>query len=185
MELLCRIDKGLKPNILDKLLGLREPEEMIQTVSFWLTEPTSKKLLPLKVSARVFGMIIHRLSEGHTIRFLFPYDVGQVKNRLSDLRVAAKKESGWLWLEITPLELPKLMQVLEAASFTTFYAQVNGEKVIPPKPTGLFDALKQTYFLVVFTLYDDSIEILSSVVPPDVIINCAREVGIKEGVQVV
>ena len=137
-----------------------------------------------KVHARIFWRIIYKLADGRTIRLLFPYDVGVIKKKLSSLGVTAKKEGRWLWLDVDQLELSKLMEVLEEASFTTFYAQVDGVKVVSQKPVDLINSLKQQYFLVVFTLYDESMEILSLLLPSDSIMNIIRQVGLEENVKV-
>lgn len=183
MELLYRVHKGLKPNLIDKISGIVESKDA-STVNLCLTSPSSKKMVSKKELVRIFGLIIQKLSAGKLVKFLFPYDIKEVKKNLLRFNAKTKEEGSWLWLEIPSPQLSNLVQVLEAASFTTFYAQVDGVKVVPKEPSNLLNSLKQNYFLVVFTLYDESMEILSMHIPSDTIINVSREVGLEEKVKV-
>ncbi len=182
MELRIRTNKGLRPNLLDRFSGVIESDEMVQTVNFCLARSDSKEKILKKNLARLFGLIIHRLAGGRSISILFPYDIDKIRKKISGLNSDGK----WVRIEITSFEVSHLIQILEAASFTTFYAQVGGGKAIPRLPAHLFkDNLKQAQFLVVFTLYDESMEVLSIPIPSDTVMTIAREVASEEGVRIV
>lgn len=190
MQLHCRIHHGLKPGLLDRLVGV-EADESIWTADLCLTKPDSRQLVPTRDLVRVFGSIVHRLAEVRSIWVLFPYDVGQVKKKLGALNIESRKERGGLAVEIASPHLPLLTRVLEAGESTTFYSLVEKEAGspsprIPPRTDLklLFKNLGQAYFLGVFSLYDESMELLSKFLPAELIISAVREVGTEEGVQV-
>lgn len=190
MELHCRIHHGLTPGLLDRLVGV-QAHESIWTADLCLTKPDSRHLVPTRDLVRVFGSIVHRLAEVRSIWVLFPYDVGQVKRKLGALNIESRKERGTLAVEIASPHLPLLTQVLEAGASTTFYSLVEKEAGSPPPWTPpltdlklLFKDFGQAYFLGVFSLYDESMELLSKFLPAEFIINAVREVGTEEGVQV-
>jgi len=190
MELHCRIHRGLRPDLLDRLQGL-EPDETIQTASLCLTASGSRQVVAARDLARVFGSIVHRLAESRPVRLLFPRDVRTIKRKLHQLGVETKEGRKSVWVEVTYPHLPLLAEVLEAGAFTAFYASVGGEEAVRSlqtirwsEATLLLRKLGDHYFVAVFALYDESVELLSKFVPAEFVINAVREVGAEAGIKV-
>ena len=190
MELHCRIHRGLQPDLLNRLQGL-EPDETIQTASLCLTASRSRQVVAPRDLARVFGAIVHTLAESRPVRLLFPGDVKTIKRKLRQLNVETKEGRKSVWVELTYPHLPLLADVLEAAAFTTFYASVGGEEAVRSLQTVrgseaalLLRKLGDHYFIAVFALYDESIELLSKFIPAEFVINAARETGAEAGIKV-
>lgn len=190
MELLYQIHRGLSRDILDRLSGIQDDETILR-VSLCLTERGSRRILPSADIARTFGSVLHRLAKERPINLLFPYDVQQVESDLRNLKVPVRKENGNLWVEIAPPHIPMLVKVLEAGAFTTFYGRVDGElgkqSIGIGKESGpglLFRRVGQHYFLAVFSLYDEGLELVSKQLPSEVVINTVQAVSAEEGIQV-
>lgn len=185
MELRYKVRKGLKPDLLDKISGMIESQDAT-TVDFFLTSASSKEAVPNEDMARVFGLIMSRLADGRSIKLLFAYNVAEVCRRLVELKLGAeaRKEGRWLRLEIKSQQTSNLIRVLESVSFTAVYAEVGGEDTLPRKPALLFNRLELTYFVSVLTLYDESMEVVSSNISPNTIIDIARAVCAEEKIQI-
>lgn len=184
MKLHIKTRQGLRPDVLEKLSGSKAADEAAWVTALCLTEHSSRELLPNQELARVFALVIHKLARGRAINFLFWSDKAQVKRNLQNLDVRKTEDAKALLVEIPSQELLTLRKLLEAGAFTTFYGWIDGI-VTPDKPTSLFESLGTIDFVAVFSLYDETIEILSRLVPNDFLIPAIRNVGVETGIEVV
>lgn len=184
MEIHCEIQQGLKPGLLDRFTGLNVSDETVWTMKIFLTDPASRELLASRELARVFGSIIQKIAGARSACFFFPYDLGEVKTKLQNHNIELTKGKGGGLVKIPSQNLSSLVEVLETSAFTTFYAWVGGQDTIPDKPELLFENLDVNDLVVVLSLYDESVELLSKLVPVEVVVNIIHEVGAEIGIQV-
>jgi len=192
MELYCKIRQGLEPDLLDRLSRLFEADPAIRTAQICLTDPRSRRQVPTSDLARIFATIVSNLAEGRGIALLFENDLREVEKKLRSLRMEGKREGHRsLWVELPPPNLEGLSETLRLCAFTTFYGWVSsidlaGDRSLP-KGASFRQAVRnldEAYFLSVFTLYDESMELLSKAIPSEFIISAVREVGAAEGLRV-
>ncbi len=180
MELHCKTKRGLIPDLLDKLSGIKSDEEA------WLADLfLSNGEIHSEDAARIFSSIIHRLAKDHRISFLFPYDIGEVKRKLRNINVQAIKRKDGLLIKPQASDLPLMNTILKATSFTTFYALVDSEKPEQGNLADIFNDLDSYNFIVVFSIYDDSIEILSHSVDERTIKMAVSGIGAEEGIETI
>ena len=149
--------------------------------SLWLTNTENNS----NEMESVFCSIIVKLAQEREISFVFPYDMGKVASELQNLNVRASKTKGWLVVEAPSWDLPLISGISAAASFTTFYAIVDGVKCQSDKLADMFNKLGSYYFMVVFTHYDESIEILSRYIDNKTIEQVVIAVGTEKDVRTV
>jgi len=189
MELHCQITRGFKPGLINRLSGLKA-DDAIWTAELCLTLPNSRTLVPARDLARVFPSIIRRLAGGRPIKLLFSHDEKQIENKLTGSNLPLEKKRQGIWATIASPYLPSFLHVLEMVAFTTFYACVDGQtdesNAAHAKDRGfrfLLKSIKKQQFIVAFSLYDESMRIMSACTPVEAVINAVQEVGAKEGLQ--
>lgn len=170
----------MKPDLLDRLSGLNA-DLTVCSVRLCLTDSGSPKNVTNDDLARVFGQVLLKLAGQHCINLLFPYDVGEISRKLESLNIEWTREGRALIIRISASQFPILFEILRTAAFTTFYAWPNGIKPIPSDPSLLLGNLDAIPFAAVFTLYDDSLELMSKLVPAEEILKAVRGVGADAG----
>lgn len=184
MEIRYEITNGLSPGLLDSLSGVKR-DETVSCIHLLLTRPGSSRMVANAELGRVFGLLIDRLAEGSKVNLLFPYDLTELDRRLDAIGVTRKREKGGIVVKLSSSEQPLLIRVLEATAFTTFYGWVNGIDEVPEKPAELFASLEKVRFVGVFCLFDESMELLSKLVPPEDIMSAIGEVARDASITVI
>lgn len=193
MELYCNIQQRLEPDLLDRLSRLFDADPRTRTAQICLTDPGSRRQVPTLDLARIFATIVTNLAEGRGIELLFENDLRQVEKKLRSLRMKGKKEGHRsLWIELPSPSLFELTESLRLCAFTTFYGWVpsgglGGARSMPEGASFRLAVrhLEEAYFLSVFTLYNESLELLTKAIPSEFIISAVREVGAAEGLRVI
>lgn len=196
MKLYCKVSRGLGLSWLDRissklkwlnlLFDVAEEDPDVQRINLFLTEPGSKRMLDSQVLAQAFGSMVYRLTEGRSIRLLFPRgnQAGSVKRELKKIDVQWSKERKWLRVDAGSIPLPRLIQILEALSFAYFYADIGEKENGTRRPSSLLQDMQNRYFLIVFCLFDENIEILSRFLTSELVLKAAGEVGKEMGFEV-
>lgn len=185
IKLYYKVQKALKPNLLEKFFGIGVSDNSVHSVSLFLTSSGKMQLLSSRDLSRIFVLIIQKLAEGRSVQFLFPYDKKEVKNKISKFKMGEEESNGLLWFETDFTHITTIGQILEEASFTTFFALIGSEKTAPNNLSDLMKSLKKKYLVIVFSLFDESIEVLSAIVPGEKVLNVAREVCTEMNVEFV
>jgi hypothetical protein len=187
MQLRYTIHHGFEPQRLEKLSGLRA-DEAVEAVRVCLTAPNLHRVIPAEDLARVFSRIVQALAGERVVRLFFPYEVSALRRDLKEFAAQLQEEGDALYAEVPPPHLPLLVRLSEKAAYSTFFGCVAADVTNPmprwTNPTALLADLRSLQFVVVFTLYDESIELLSARLPVEHIIGAVREAGAVEGVQV-
>jgi len=143
-------------------------------------------MLNNKILAEVFTSLVTELADHRHIRLLFPRqnEEGAIKRALRKANIEYEKEGDWFLTDVGTRDATILKQILEAISFTEFYAQIDGHGPLPKKVSGLLDALENHYFVCLFSLYDESMEIFSKFLKEEEVLEAARQMGREKGFQV-
>ena len=180
MKFYYKISQGLRVGLIERLHGLRDPDKQIGVIDIWLTESDSSRVLEKKELSSVFGRLIHRMADSRPMAFLFPNDVAEVAKCLSNINIGIKKKRGWTWIDDRSFQLEEITRILEVGSFTTFYVKIGGESDQPATLSNIVSALDKTHMIIIVALYDETIEILSKHVSPDVVTNILNQIGDAE-----
>src|SRR5208283_5994712 len=116
-----------------------------------LIAPNSRRLVPKNEASQFFSMIIQKLANNRTIRFHFPSHTKEVQKKLNRLDIKGQGTKKWLWFGINSPQYQILVDILNAVSFTAFYAQVDGDKELPTTTDDLFNNLRQNYAVIAFS----------------------------------
>lgn len=176
MEIHCKTSYGIKPDLLDRLSGLKL-DSTVCSVRLWLIESGSKESVSNNDLVQVFGSVFSRIAEGHSITLLFPHDVSELRRKLDALSIDWKKEKGGLLVEFPWSKSQVLFDVLRVTAFTTFYGWTDRLEPLPTNPSLLFQNLDAILVVGVFALYDDSVELLSKRLPSEQIMIAVRDVA--------
>jgi hypothetical protein len=184
VELYVKTSQGLRPDFLDRLSGLSVEDETVWATALCLTEHDSQKVLPNSSLARVFARVMHKLAKGRAINFFFSSDLGEINRNFRDLGIKTNSRKKNLFVEVRAEDISLMERVLEAAAFTTFYGWIDGTEIMPEQTSFLFENLGTIELVAVFSLYDETVEIVSKLVPVDFVLQSVREVALEAGIEV-
>ena len=190
MQLQYYIRRGFNPDLFEKLSGLRR-DETVLTAGLCLTTKASQQSVSSRTLAELFGALLDSLAEQRPIQLVFSHDVRQAEQKLEVLNLSSRKDRGSIRIEVALPHLPKLSRILEAGAFTTFYGYVDAGTTIPNEssvketmPGALFKSLDKYYFVCVFSLYDESMELISKALSEELVINALQSVGALKGISI-
>jgi hypothetical protein len=123
----------------------------------------------------VFAAVLHALAAHRPSLLLFRYDLPEVRRKLSAAQVPVKEERGWIHVEIRAIDVEFLASILESVSFTTFYLCVDGN--VPDSPVELFNTLQNAALVGTFSLFDETMEVVSPMATGDAILEELKRVA--------
>ena len=178
-----------KSDFFSGLLDISKDREEVQSVILSMREKGTLfyKEIDTQILAQVFSAIVYRLAGGRSINLLFPRDteLGSVKREIKKINLQWAKVRKWLTIDVTSMELCLFSKILEAISFAHFYAEIDGKEDLPDKALDIFQKMEKRYVVIVFSLYDESIEIISELVTAEAVLKISRELGEEMGFEVI
>lgn len=186
MRLLYKIKRNYEPYSSWKIIKemLWGCQVNLPTVNFMLFTPDSHQGPSSENVSVLYSQIITRLASNHLLRFYFPTHRKEVIKCIKDIKAQYHEQNKWVWMDVFPSDVFTIKNLFDKLGFTQFFAEIDGIDKIPEKVDDLFCNITHSYSLISFELYDDSIEIISSVLSPEEIINIANDVCIDRGISI-
>jgi hypothetical protein len=111
--------------------------------------------------------------------------VAEVKRNLASAGIRTNEKKNALSAQVPAQEDSTLARLLEAGAFTTFYGWTDGMELTPTQPTVLLENLGAVQFVAVFTIFDETMEVISKLIPIEAVKKSIQAVCDEAHIEVV